>query len=173
MPALLVLGAAGLSAFNLISRLVESQRREIGIGMAMGVPPAQLAVRPLLFGAQVALIGVVFGVGALGPANGLVCIAAGDLDDCATHGGDVGGLAELFDLGQQLAGHARSARADGFGPEHLAVLADQVQPVRPRLIRLVDLVVELVDDRGHGGRIGGIAGHHLDRDRATVVKATM
>ena len=33
----LVLAAAALAAFNLISRIVEAQRREIGIGMALGV----------------------------------------------------------------------------------------------------------------------------------------
>ena len=34
----LVLFAAALAAFNLINRIVEAQRREIGIGMALGVP---------------------------------------------------------------------------------------------------------------------------------------
>ncbi|MDY7103102.1 MAG: FtsX-like permease family protein [Actinomycetota bacterium] len=59
----LVLFAAALAAFNLISRIVEAQRREIGIGMALGVPRRRLAVRPLLVGAQVALLGTVAGVG--------------------------------------------------------------------------------------------------------------
>ena len=61
--SLLVLAGAAFAAFNLTSRIVESQRREIGIGMALGVPSRQLAVRPLLFGAEVAMIGVVLGVG--------------------------------------------------------------------------------------------------------------
>jgi putative ABC transport system permease protein len=60
--AILILAGAAFAAFNLIVRIVESQRREIGIGMALGVPPSQIAVRPLLVGAQVALVGVVFGV---------------------------------------------------------------------------------------------------------------
>jgi putative ABC transport system permease protein len=60
--ALLVLFGAALAASNLTTRIVEAQRREIGIGMALGVPPRLLAVRPLLFGAQVALLGVVLGV---------------------------------------------------------------------------------------------------------------
>ncbi len=60
--ALLVLGGAALAAFNLTSRMVEAQRREIGIGMALGVRPAWLAVRPLLFGTQIALLGVVAGI---------------------------------------------------------------------------------------------------------------
>ncbi|MFN0089095.1 MAG: ABC transporter permease [Acidimicrobiales bacterium] len=67
----LVLAAAAIAAFNLVSRIVEAQRREIGIGMAMGVSPLRLAVRPLLIGAQVALAGAVLGV-----AVGLVVGAA-------------------------------------------------------------------------------------------------
>jgi putative ABC transport system permease protein len=60
--AWLLLGGAALAAFNLISRVVESQRREIGVGMALGVPPRVLAMRPLLFGVEVALVGVALGV---------------------------------------------------------------------------------------------------------------
>jgi putative ABC transport system permease protein len=61
--ALLILFGAAFAAFNLTGRIIEAQRREIGIGMAMGVPTAQLAARPLLVGVQVALLGVAFGVG--------------------------------------------------------------------------------------------------------------
>jgi putative ABC transport system permease protein len=61
--ALLVLLGAALAALNLTTRIVEAQRREIGIGMALGVPSRLLAVRPLLFGAQVALLGMVLGLG--------------------------------------------------------------------------------------------------------------
>jgi putative ABC transport system permease protein len=61
MAGLILVGAA-VGAFNLISRMVESQRREIGIGMALGAPPRQLAWRPMLVGFQVALLGVVAGV---------------------------------------------------------------------------------------------------------------
>ena len=39
--AFLLLGAAAFAAFNLVSRTVEAQRREIGIGMALGVEPAR------------------------------------------------------------------------------------------------------------------------------------
>lgn len=60
--ALLMLAGAAFAAFNLTTRIVEAQRREIGIGMAIGVRPLALAVRPLLFAAQVALCGVAFGV---------------------------------------------------------------------------------------------------------------
>lgn len=60
--ALLVLAGAAFAALNLTARIVEAQRREIGIGMALGVRPSLLALRPLLFGAQVALLGVLLGV---------------------------------------------------------------------------------------------------------------
>ena len=61
--AFLILAGATFAAFNLTGRIVESQRREIGIGMAIGVPPRRLAVRPLLVAAQVAALGALFGVG--------------------------------------------------------------------------------------------------------------
>jgi putative ABC transport system permease protein len=58
----LILAGAAFGAFNLASRMVEAQRREIGIGMAMGWSPRRVAVRPLLVGAQIALAGAVLGV---------------------------------------------------------------------------------------------------------------
>jgi putative ABC transport system permease protein len=61
--AVLVLVAATLAAFNLVNRIVDAQRREIGIGMALGAPRRQLAIRPLLVGVQIAVVGVVAGVG--------------------------------------------------------------------------------------------------------------
>ncbi len=45
--AFLMLGAATFAAFNLISRTVEAQRREIGIGMALGVPPRDARAPPV------------------------------------------------------------------------------------------------------------------------------
>ncbi len=60
--ALLVLIGAAFAALNLTTRVVEAQRREIGIGMALGVPGRHLAVRPLMFGAEVAAIGVAVGI---------------------------------------------------------------------------------------------------------------
>ena len=60
--AFLILAGAAFGAFNLISRTIEAQRREIGIGMALGVERRRLAVRPLLLGLQIAVAGVVFGV---------------------------------------------------------------------------------------------------------------
>ena len=60
--AILLLAGAALAAFNLVSRAVEAQRREIGIGMALGVEPRTLAIRPLALGAQIGMIGALLGV---------------------------------------------------------------------------------------------------------------
>ena len=53
---------AVFAAFNLTSRMVETQRREIGVAMALGVPARQIALRPLIVGAQIAVTGVIFGL---------------------------------------------------------------------------------------------------------------
>jgi putative ABC transport system permease protein len=58
----LILAGAAFGAFNLAGRMVESQRREIGIGMALGARPALLAARPLLVGLEIALLGALLGV---------------------------------------------------------------------------------------------------------------
>ena len=60
--AIAIFGGAVFAAFNLTSRIVDTQRREIGVAMALGVPTRLVALRPLLFSAQVALLGVVFGI---------------------------------------------------------------------------------------------------------------
>ena len=60
--AIAIFGGAVFAAFNLTSRIVDAQRREIGVAMALGVPAWKVALRPMLFSAQVALLGVVFGV---------------------------------------------------------------------------------------------------------------
>ncbi len=66
---ILLLGAA-FAAFNLVSRVVEAQRREIGVGLALGVEPRWLAIRPILFALEVAVIGVLLGIlVALGTAS--------------------------------------------------------------------------------------------------------
>lgn len=59
----LIFAGAVVAAFNLTSRMVEAIRREFGIAMALGVPRRRIAVRPLLVGAQIALLGAAFGVG--------------------------------------------------------------------------------------------------------------
>ena len=61
--AFLFLAGAGMATFNLAGRLVESQRRQIGIGMALGVQRYRLAIRPLLVGLQIALLGTFLGLG--------------------------------------------------------------------------------------------------------------
>jgi putative ABC transport system permease protein len=58
----LILAGAAFACFNLASRVVEAQRREIGVGMALGVTPRELAVRPLLLGAEIALLGALGGL---------------------------------------------------------------------------------------------------------------
>ncbi len=60
--AVLILLGAAFATFNLVSRIVEAQRRQIGIGMALGVPGRQLALRPLLVGAEIATLGVLLGI---------------------------------------------------------------------------------------------------------------
>ena len=60
----LVFGAAVFAAFNLTSRMVEAKRRELGIGMALGQPRWQIALRPVLMGLEIGVLGVFFGIGA-------------------------------------------------------------------------------------------------------------
>ncbi len=69
--ALIVLIGAMFAAFNLVGRAVDAQRREIGIGMALGVPSRLLALRPLALGMQIGVLGVLAGIG-----TGLVITAA-------------------------------------------------------------------------------------------------
>jgi putative ABC transport system permease protein len=63
MFAFLMLAGATFAAFNLTTRIVESQRRQIGIGLALGLPARTLAIRPLAVAAEIALLGVALGVG--------------------------------------------------------------------------------------------------------------
>ena len=58
----LFLAGAAFGVFNLASRLVEAQRREIGISMALGVPNAAIAIRPLLIAVQIAILGLILGL---------------------------------------------------------------------------------------------------------------
>ncbi len=55
----LFIGAV-FAAFNLTSRMVETQRREIGVAMALGVTPRQIALRPFIVGGQIAVAGIIF-----------------------------------------------------------------------------------------------------------------
>jgi putative ABC transport system permease protein len=60
--AVLMLAGATFAAFNLTTRIVESQRRQVGIGLALGLPARTLAIRPLAVAAEIALFGVVLGI---------------------------------------------------------------------------------------------------------------
>lgn len=60
--AILFLIGAALGAFNLAGRIVEAQRRQIGVGMALGLPRRWIAFRPLLVGLQIAALGTFFGL---------------------------------------------------------------------------------------------------------------
>jgi len=61
--AIILLAGASLAAFNLAGRIVEAQRRQIGICMALGVPKKWIAFRPLLMGLQIAFLGTALGLG--------------------------------------------------------------------------------------------------------------
>ena len=61
--ALILFAGAAFASLNFSARMVETQRREIGTSMALGENPVAIAVRPLLVGVQIALLGVVFGIG--------------------------------------------------------------------------------------------------------------
>jgi len=61
--ALLLFAGAVIAAYIMIHRFTQQQRREIGVAMALGVSTRRIAIRPLLVSAQIALLGVLFGVG--------------------------------------------------------------------------------------------------------------
>jgi putative ABC transport system permease protein len=65
--SMLMVAGATLAAVNLIGRVMEGQRREIGIGMALGSPRRRLAIRPFVLALSIAVLGVLLGlaVGAL------------------------------------------------------------------------------------------------------------
>jgi putative ABC transport system permease protein len=60
--SLLLLLGASFAAFNLVTRMVEAERHEIGVAMALGAPPWRLAIRPLLVGLQISVMGVLLGL---------------------------------------------------------------------------------------------------------------
>jgi len=59
----LIFAGAIFGAFNLARRMIEAERREIGIGMAIGMTARQLVLRPLLVGIEIAVLGAASGVG--------------------------------------------------------------------------------------------------------------
>ncbi|MGB9373889.1 MAG: FtsX-like permease family protein, partial [Jiangellales bacterium] len=60
--SVLMIAGATLAAVNLIGRVMDGQRREIGIGMALGTPTRRLAIRPFVLAGAIALLGVVLGL---------------------------------------------------------------------------------------------------------------
>ena len=52
----LILLAAAFGTFNLVSRVVNSHRRQIGVNMALGVPPYKFAIRYLIFSLEIAFL---------------------------------------------------------------------------------------------------------------------
>ncbi|MHA1331584.1 MAG: ABC transporter permease, partial [Candidatus Hodarchaeales archaeon] len=58
----LILMIAAFGTFNLISRVVTSQRRQIGINMALGVPPHKISLRYLILALEIVIGGVIFGL---------------------------------------------------------------------------------------------------------------
>ncbi len=62
--ALMILAGAGFAAFNLTKRVVEAQRRDIGIAMSLGLPRTKIAARTMLVAAEITILGVSLGVGA-------------------------------------------------------------------------------------------------------------
>ena len=60
--AILILAGSAAAAVNLTARMVDQTRREIGISMALGVKRRWIAMRPMLMGVQISLLGVVLGV---------------------------------------------------------------------------------------------------------------
>ena len=61
--ALLLFVGAAFAALNFSARMVEAQRREIGASMALGETPVSIAIRPLLIGLQIGILGVIIGIG--------------------------------------------------------------------------------------------------------------
>lgn len=59
----LTLASASFAAFNLVTRMVESQRREIGIAMALGMRRRAIARRPLMAAGQIVVLGGIAGIG--------------------------------------------------------------------------------------------------------------
>jgi putative ABC transport system permease protein len=60
--ALMILAGAGFAAFNLTKRVVEAQRRDIGIAMSLGLPRRKIAIRTILLVSEITFLGVAFGV---------------------------------------------------------------------------------------------------------------
>ncbi|MEN8041749.1 MAG: FtsX-like permease family protein, partial [Actinomycetota bacterium] len=61
LAVVILLGSAA-AAVNLTARMVEQTRREMGVAMALGVRRRRIALRPMLLGVQIAVLGALLGV---------------------------------------------------------------------------------------------------------------
>ena len=60
--SVILFAGGAFAALNFTARIVETQRREIGTSMALGLNPLKIAIRPILLGVQIAVLGIVFGL---------------------------------------------------------------------------------------------------------------
>jgi len=58
----ILLGGAAFASLNLMRRMMQMQRKQMGIAMALGLRRRSLAIRPLAFAALISLLGVIFGL---------------------------------------------------------------------------------------------------------------
>ena len=142
--AVLIIVAAGFATFNLIGRAVDAQRREIGIGMALGVPPKRLAIRPLLMAAQIGAAAALLSVGiGIGSAQLLK-----------------GALSDAYPLPHYASGVQWSGYPFGIAVALLLPLVAALAPVR-RSVRLRPIEAIDVSPRAgtsvRGGRVSRIS----------------
>lgn len=141
--AFLLFVGAGFAALNFSSRMVEAQRREIGLSMALGEAPKAIAMRPLLIGIQIGVLGVILGI-ALGflLSNQAVTVA----EAAFTY--------PVFEQPFRLGIYARAA-AIGFAVPVLAVLWPVLRAVRVRPVEAIR--------SGHLASRGGSLGPVISR----------
>lgn len=144
--ALLLVAGAALAAFMLVSRVVDSQRREMGIGMALGAPRGEIARRPITLGIQIgvlaAALGVPFGLFLASEIKGLMS-AVLPLPADVSH----------FPVGLYLA---------ASGIAMLTPVAAAALPVRRSLrMRPVDAIATTERGGGGGGWIGSRFARHI------------
>ncbi|WP_419842920.1 FtsX-like permease family protein [Candidatus Poriferisodalis sp.] len=123
--ALLLIVGAGFAALNFSARMVESQRREIGASMAIGETPRTIAIRPMLIGAQISVLGVVLGV-ALGYVLSHQTVAVAQAN--VTY--------PVLDKSLNLAVYARAA-AVGFAVPLLSTFWPVLRAVRVRPVEAI------------------------------------
>ncbi|WP_420445025.1 ABC transporter permease [Candidatus Poriferisodalis sp.] len=124
MALLLFIGAA-FATLNFSARMVQAQRREMGAAMALGESPRSIAIRPLLIGLQIGVLGVILGVGV---AFALAFQTAGIIQQRV--------ILPLFEMPFQWVFFARAA-AIGFVVPMLAVLVPVLRAVRVQPVEAI------------------------------------